>query len=205
MQAWLCAHTRHYINTLCVFTHSVIPCVSLPEDLLLAVWNTASELPVSQPHVRAISVHSASPCPPHSDTEEKILGSLVYDVIFWKAKVRYVIWNYIQKVCWSICRFLCVARQCIQQERISGSMCVGVWAVTGRKTNNVSGRSLGKGLMSSGRKKICLFVATPWKRKPACARNCMAWHISVRLTQSLFLVFFLSDLLKLYWSLKCAK
>lgn len=156
MQAWLYAHTRHYINTLCVFTHSVIPCVSLPEDLLLAVWNTASELPVSQPHVRAISVDSASSCPPNSDTEEKILGSLVYDVIFWRAKVRYVIWNYIQKVCWSICRLLCVARRCIQQEWISGSLCVCVCvrAVTGRKTNNVRGRALGNSLMSSGRKKM---------------------------------------------------
>lgn len=36
------------------------------------------------------------------------LGSLVYDVIFWKAKVRYACWSPVQKLCLSICRLLCV-------------------------------------------------------------------------------------------------
>lgn len=51
----------------------------------------------------------------------------VYDVIFWQAKVRYVSWSHIPKLCWSIC----VVRHFIQLERICDCECLGAVQVAG--------------------------------------------------------------------------
>lgn len=56
------ACTLSTTSTPCAYLHTQSCLVSPPpEDLLLAVWITKSELPFSRPHVWAISVDSTSP------------------------------------------------------------------------------------------------------------------------------------------------
>ena len=58
------ACTLSTTSTPCAYLHTQSCLVSPPpEDLLLAVWITKSELPFSRPHVWAISVDSTSPPP----------------------------------------------------------------------------------------------------------------------------------------------
>lgn len=94
-----------------VHIYTLMPRVP-PSSLFDTVWTA-----FPKPHMWAISVDSTSPCPPRSDGEEEILGSLVCDVILCKAKgdLRAVV---VSKNCWSMCGLLCVARHFILLMRI---------------------------------------------------------------------------------------
>lgn len=97
-----CMHDRAYTlsttSTPCAYLHTQSCLVSLRLKTSSSLFEIHRlSCPFSQPHVGAISVDSTFPCPPHSDREEEILGSLVYDVILWQAKVRYVSWSHIQQ------------------------------------------------------------------------------------------------------------
>lgn len=95
---------QHYINTLCVFTHSITACVS------------ACRPP---PPPRCLKGYAAT-CVSHQcwlyfslsaslrRRGRDLRRSLVCDVILSKAKVRYVSRGRIQKPCCSIWRLLCV-------------------------------------------------------------------------------------------------
>lgn len=81
-----CAYMLSTTSTPCAYLHTQSCLVSLSLKTSLLSETQRPELPFSRPHVRAISVDSAFPCPPHSDGEEEILGSPVYDVILWKGQ-----------------------------------------------------------------------------------------------------------------------
>lgn len=98
MYAWLCADAQHYIIPITILTHSVVPCVPLPEDLLCFKHKVRAAF--SQPHVWAISVDFTLFFLSTSLRQRgRDRRSLVYDAIFRKAKVSHV-----QKHCVSICR-----------------------------------------------------------------------------------------------------
>lgn len=106
-----CVWTLSTTSSPSPYLHTQSCLVSLHLKTSSSLFKTHVRAAFSQPHVWAISVDFTF-LSTSLRQRGRDLRSLVYDVIFRKAKVRYACWSHIQKHCVSICRH--VARHDIQ-------------------------------------------------------------------------------------------